>query len=75
MPDHATSLDDLPDMDALLSRSGLDNMLDVIAGNLPDTDLGGHPAVAEPICAVFEGIPGFNALNPMRESPWRLVQA
>src|SRR6056297_3551143 len=70
MPDHATSLDDLPDMTALLSRSGLDFMRDMIAGTLPGPPIGAtlgfHPVVAEPGCVVFEGTPSFAALNPMR---------
>ena len=70
MPDHATSLDDLPDMTALLSRSGLDFMREMIAGTLPGPPIGAtlgfHPVVAEPGCVVFEGTPSFAALNPMR---------
>ncbi|WP_297771109.1 PaaI family thioesterase [uncultured Roseovarius sp.] len=70
MPDHATSLDDLPDMTALLSRSGLDFMRDMIAGTLPGPPIGAtlgfHPVEAEPGRVLFEGMPEFAALNPMR---------
>lgn len=69
-PFTATSLEQMPDMDALLSRSGLDFMRDMIAGRLTAPPIGatlGFTALSADMGrVVFEGTPGFGALNPMR---------
>ena len=69
-PFTAASLDQMPDMDALLSRTGLDFMRDMIAGRLSAPPIGatlGFTALsADPGHVVFEGTPGFASLNPMR---------
>lgn len=66
----AQSLDDLPGQDDLLSRSGLEFMQDVLAGNLAGATIGktlgfwitevdkGHVA--------FQGQPDIRVTNPMR---------
>ncbi|WP_297781744.1 PaaI family thioesterase [uncultured Roseovarius sp.] len=67
---HATSLDDLPDMQAILARSGLAFIEDLIAGRLPappiGVTLGFWPVEAVRGHVVFEGRPRFDATNPMR---------
>lgn len=66
----AKSIDEMPDMAALLGRSGLEFMQDIIAGRLAGPTIGATlgfaPVLAEPDRVVFEGAPGFGALNPMR---------
>lgn len=66
----ATSLSELPDTEALLSRSGLEFMLDVINGTLAGPPIGAAmnfwPISAEDGVVVFEGTPEFDATNPMR---------
>ncbi|MEM7075924.1 MAG: PaaI family thioesterase [Pseudomonadota bacterium] len=65
----ATSADQLPDRDALLSRSGLDFMQDILAGRLAvppiGASLGFTLAEADQGRVVFEGAAGLGALNPM----------
>lgn len=66
----AQSLEEIADRNALLSRSGLQFMRDVLAGKLPvppiGPTLGFAPVLVEPGRVDFEGAPGFGALNPMR---------
>lgn len=66
----ATSLDELPDRDDLLSRSGLEFMQDMVAGRLAGPPIGAAmgfwPMQAEAGRVVFEGAPGLDAANPMR---------
>lgn len=66
----AATLDDLPDMADLLSRSGLDFMQAVLRGELSGPPIGRTlgfylTEVAEGR-VVFEGAPAFNTTNPMR---------
>ncbi|WP_294610822.1 PaaI family thioesterase [Roseovarius sp.] len=67
---HATSLDDLPDRSDLMSRSGLEFMQDMIAGQLSGPPIGATlgfwPVLAEDGRVIFEGTPGFDVTNPMR---------
>lgn len=67
---HATSLEDLPDLQAILARSGLEFIEDMIAGRLPGPPigmtLGFWPTEAGRGHVVFEGRPGFDVTNPMR---------
>ncbi|MGX0977923.1 uncharacterized protein (TIGR00369 family) [Roseovarius sp. MBR-51] len=67
---HATSLDELPDMTAILARSGLDFIEDMIACRLPGPPIGATlgfwPVEAARGRVVFEGRPRFDATNPMR---------
>ena len=66
----ANSLDELPTLDDLLSRSGLEFMQDIVEGRLADppigVTLGFRPVLAEKGKVVFEGTPEFNVTNPMR---------
>ncbi|HKK87010.1 MAG TPA: PaaI family thioesterase [Roseovarius sp.] len=66
----AETLDQLPDMDDLLARSGLEFMQDMVAGRLPGppigVTMGFWPISAEEGCVIFEGTPGFSVTNPMR---------
>lgn len=66
----ATTLDDLPDLADLTSRSGLEFMQDIVAGRLAGppigVTLGFRPVLAEAGRVIFEGTPEFKALNPMR---------
>lgn len=66
----ASHIDDLADLDALLQRSGLAFMQDMVAGRLPGPPIGAmlgfRPVLAEDGRVVFEGTPEFNSLNPMR---------
>ena len=66
----AASADDLPDRAAILARSGLAFVEDMIAGRLPPppigVTLGFAPTEAARGRAVFEGAAEFAALNPMR---------
>ena len=66
----AQKLDDLPDWADLTSRSGLEFMQDVIAGQLAGPPIGATlgfwPTVAEDGRVTFEGTPEFDATNPMR---------
>lgn len=70
MPRVAETLDDMPGMDELLARSGLEFVEDMIAGRLPGPPigptLGFAPVLAEDGRVVFEGTPEFGATNPMR---------
>lgn len=66
----ARTIEELPDKAAILGRSGLAFMQDMVAGRLAgppigDT-LGFAPVLAEHGRVVFEGAAGFGALNPMR---------
>ena len=66
----ADTIDELPDRDDLLSRSGLDFMQDIVAGRLAGPPIGATlgfwPVLAEDGRVVFEGAPAFDATNPMR---------
>lgn len=66
----AATLDELPDMDDLLDRSGLEFMQDIAAGRLAGPPIGATlgfgVAVVAPGRVVFEGVPEFRATNPMR---------
>ncbi|GGO50657.1 thioesterase [Roseovarius pacificus] len=65
----AETLDDMPGMDDLLSRSGLEFMQDMIAGRLPGPPIGAAlgfaPISVEEGRVVFEGAPQFTVTNPM----------
>ncbi|MBE0453271.1 PaaI family thioesterase [Roseovarius autotrophicus] len=65
----ATSPSDLPDRDAILVRSGLEFIEDMIAGRLPvppiGRTLGFAPTEAARGRVVFEGAARFEAMNPM----------
>lgn len=65
----AETLDDMPGMDDLLSRSGLEFMQDMIAGLLPGPPIGATlgfaPVSVEEGRVVFEGAPQFTVTNPM----------
>lgn len=67
---HAATLTDLPDRAALLARSGLQFVEDMIAGRLPQPPIGRTlnfaPTEAAPGRVVFEGAATFDAMNPMR---------
>ncbi|MGK8232861.1 PaaI family thioesterase [Roseovarius sp. MS2] len=67
---HATSLDELPDLAAILARTGLGFIEDMIAGRLPcppiGATLGFRPIEARQGHVVFEGAAQFDATNPMR---------
>ena len=66
----ANTLDDLPELAELTSRSGLEFMQDIVAGRLAappiGTTLGFRPVLAEAGRVIFEGTPEVRALNPMR---------
>ena len=66
----ASSVEDLPDMDELLNRSGLEFMQDVLAGRLSGPPIGAtlgfHLADVALGKVAFEGIPEFPVTNPMR---------
>lgn len=66
---HAKSPEDLPDLQAILARSGLEFIEDLIAGRLPappiGVTLGFWPIEATRGHVVFEGRPRFDATNPM----------
>ena len=66
----ADTFDDLPDADALLSRSGLEFMQAVLSGKLSgppiSRTLGFSLASVKDGEVVFEGAPGFEATNLMR---------
>ena len=66
----AETLDQLPDMDDLLSRSGLEFMQDMVADRLPSPPIGATmgfwPILAEEARVIFEGTPEFPVTNPMR---------
>lgn len=66
----AETLDDLPDMAALLARSGLEFMQDMVAGHLAGPPIGATmgfwPVLAEEGRVIFEGTPEFGVTNPMR---------
>ncbi|WP_272003541.1 PaaI family thioesterase [Roseovarius sp. ZX-A-9] len=69
-PHIAHSLDELPDFDALLSRSGLEFMQDILAGTLSGPPIGATLGFAlssvEKGRVSFEGAAQFAATNPMR---------
>jgi uncharacterized protein (TIGR00369 family) len=66
----AETLDQLPDMNDLLCRSGLEFMQDMVAGRLPGPPIGATmgfwPLLAEDGHVIFEGTPEFPVTNPMR---------
>ena len=66
----AESLDGLPDAQALLSRSGLEFMQAILAGELSgppiSRTLGFALTSVRDGEVIFEGAPGFGATNPMR---------
>ncbi len=66
----ADTLDQLPDMEDLLSRSGLEFMQDMVAGRLAGPPIGATlgfwPVLAEEGRVIFEGTPDFAVTNPMR---------
>ncbi len=65
----AQSPKDLPDLDYVLSRSGLELMQDIVAGKIPGPPIGAtlgfRPILAEEGKVVFEGTPEFKVLNPL----------
>ena len=65
----AETLHDMPGMDDLLSRSGMEFMQDMIAGRLPGPPIGAAlgfaPVSVEEGRVVFEGAPQFTVTNPM----------
>ncbi|UXX82726.1 PaaI family thioesterase [Roseovarius pelagicus] len=69
-PHTARSLDDLPDIDALLARSGLEFMQDILAGNISGPPIGATLgftiATVEQGRVTFAGTPQFAVTNPMR---------
>ncbi|MEQ8899564.1 MAG: PaaI family thioesterase [Roseovarius sp.] len=69
-PHTAQTLDDLPDMDDVLSRSGLEFMQDMLSGQLSGPPIGATMGFTltsvEPGRVIFEGTPEFNVTNPMR---------
>ncbi|MEB8388244.1 PaaI family thioesterase [Rhodobacteraceae bacterium KMM 6894] len=66
----ATRLEDLADLEDLRTRSGLEFMQDLIAGNLAAPPIGATlnfwPVLAAKGQVDFEGTPNFEACNPMR---------
>ncbi len=64
------TVDDLATLADLKSRSGLDFMRDILNGTLASPPiartLGFHLTEVEDGRVIFEGAPGFGALNPMR---------
>lgn len=69
-PHVAQTLDALPDMTDLLSRSGLEFMQDVLSGALSGPPIGATMGFSltrvEPGRVTFEGTPEFPVTNPMR---------
>ncbi len=69
-PRNARSLEEMPDRQALLARSGLEFMQEMIAGHLPappiGATLGFWPVSVEIGRVAFEGRPAFDVTNPMR---------
>ncbi|MCZ7676944.1 MAG: PaaI family thioesterase [Roseovarius sp.] len=69
-PRVARTLDEMPDMGDLATRSGLEFMHDVLAGRLAGTPiwatLGFMLTEVGEGRAVFEGAPEFGVINPMR---------
>lgn len=67
-PFYAQSPDDLPDRDAILSRSGLAFMHAILAGEISNPPigevLGYHLHIVEDGRVVFRGTPEFHTLNP-----------
>ncbi|SEO92802.1 uncharacterized domain 1-containing protein [Salinihabitans flavidus] len=65
----AQTIDDMPDMAEVLSRSGLEFMQDMIDGKLAGPPIGATmgfwPVHAEKGRVVFRGTPGFGVTNPM----------
>lgn len=65
----AASPDEMPDRGEVLSRSGLEFMLDVLGGRLPGPPIGDalgfFIAAVEPGRVVFEGASGFGGTNVM----------
>ena len=66
----AEKLDELPDIQAVLSRSGLEFMRDILTGELSGPPIGqtlGFSLVSvEGGEVIFEGTPEFRATNPLR---------
>ena len=66
----AQSLDELPDLDDMLGRSGLEFMRDVLEGRLAGppigTTMGFWPVEVSLGRVVFEGTPEFEVTNPLR---------
>ncbi|MCW8844127.1 MAG: PaaI family thioesterase [Rhodobacteraceae bacterium] len=65
----AKSVNDLPDLDYVLSRTGLELMQDIVARKIAGPPIGAtlgfRPILAEDGKVVFEGTPEFNVLNPL----------
>ncbi|MDM8168159.1 PaaI family thioesterase [Roseovarius sp.] len=69
-PHVAETLEDLPDMTDLLSRSGLEFMQDILSGKLSGPPIGATMGFeltsVEKGRVVFSGTPEFHVTNPMR---------
>ena len=65
----AQSIKDLPDMDYVLSRTGLELMQDIVDGKISGPPIGAtlgfYPILAEEGKVIFEGTPQFDVLNPL----------
>ena len=65
----AQSIEELPDLDYVVSRSGLELMQEIVAGKIPGPPIGAtlgfRPILAEDGKVVFEGKPEFKVLNPL----------
>ena len=65
----AQSPEDLPDLDYVLSRTGLELMQDIVDGRIPGPPIGAtlgfYPILAEDGKVIFEGTPEFAVLNPL----------
>ena len=65
----AQSVEELPDLDYVLSRTGLELMQDIVAGKIAGPPIGAtlgfRPILAEDGKVIFEGTPEFKVLNPL----------
>ncbi|MCT4555223.1 MAG: PaaI family thioesterase [Pelagimonas sp.] len=69
-PFHAKSMAELPDLNALAARSGLEFLQDVLNGTLAQAPIGDTlnfwPIAVENGRVTFEGAPQFDSVNPLR---------
>lgn len=69
-PHYARSMAELPDLNALAARTGMEFIQDIVDGTMAGPPigetLGFWPVKAEEGLVVFEGTPQFNAANPLR---------